>query len=83
VRHAKQRQSTLHCPLFYRRNDKVPRLLHEMGDLGTLEGIYLIRGILLNVISFSPPSVENLLPLEDCLFECTLTLQEIGDELWV
>jgi hypothetical protein len=83
VRHAKQQQSTQHHPLFYRRNDMAVRLLHEMGDLGTREGIYLILGILLNVISFSPPSAENLLPLKDCLDEYTLMLQEIEDELWV
>jgi hypothetical protein len=83
VHHAKQQQSKLHHPLFYRRNDKAALLLHGKGDLGTREGIYLIRGILLNVISFSPRSAGNLLLLEDCPCKCTLTLQEIGDEQWV
>ncbi len=60
VRHARQQQSTPHHPLFYRRSDKVARLLRGMGDLETRVVACLTQGILSNVISFSPPCAENL-----------------------
>ena len=75
MHHAKQQQSIPHRPLFYKRNEKAARLLHGMGDLGTLAGTYLTQGILLNAIRFSPPCAEILLQLKDYLSEYTPTPQ--------
>jgi len=55
VHHAKQQLSILYRLLFDKKNDIAARLLHEMGDLETLEGLSLIRGIALVGIDNSLP----------------------------